>query len=121
MNTIAQRMFDSAEVIAHKIAFSAVWVSNPAFRKNIPFTRVMKHDAKKALDILTLGDDIATKIHRKESAHHNFYTVADLWEGICDWECARITKPKKPLNARQTWEKYYNHLPCDNLLKQANL
>ena len=24
-----------------------------------------------------------------------------------DWECARYTKPDKPLNARETMEKYY--------------
>lgn len=29
---------------------------------------------------------------------------------VIDWECARFTKPDKPLNARQTLDKYYPHL-----------
>lgn len=29
---------------------------------------------------------------------------------VIDWECARYTKPDKPLNARATLHKYYPHL-----------
>ena len=28
-------------------------------------------------------------------------------DAIIDWECARFTKPDKPLNARDTLHKYY--------------
>ena len=34
---------------------------------------------------------------------------------VIDWECARFTKPDKPLNAYETYKKYY----CDKMtLKQ---
>ena len=29
---------------------------------------------------------------------------------IIDWECARYTKPDKPLNAKDTLYKFYPHL-----------
>ena len=29
---------------------------------------------------------------------------------VIDWECARFTKPDKPLNARETLYKYYPEL-----------
>lgn len=42
---------------------------------------------------------------------------------IIDWECARYTKPDKPLNARQTLYKYYPALidKIEPLLKEMNL
>ncbi len=50
-------------------------------------------------------------IHRKNSKHHvknNLpKTKDDLLDTIIDWECARLTKPDKPLNAYQTLMKFY--------------
>ena len=31
----------------------------------------------------------------------------DMIEAIIDWECARLTKPDKPLNAWETMKKYH--------------
>lgn len=51
------------------------------------------------------------KIHRKHNKHHvrNNLTKTkdDLIDTIIDWECARITKPDKPLNAYETLLKFY--------------
>lgn len=51
------------------------------------------------------------KIHRNRNAHHvrnNLpKTREDLIDSIIDWECARLTKPDKPLNAYQTLIKFY--------------
>ena len=51
------------------------------------------------------------KIHRKHNKHHvrnNLTkTKEDLIDTIIDWECARITKPDKPLNAYETLLKFY--------------
>lgn len=33
-------------------------------------------------------------------------------ETIIDWECARFTKPDKPLNARETLSKFYPMYDC---------
>ena len=50
-------------------------------------------------------------IHRNNSKHHvknNLNkTKDDLLDTIIDWECARLTKPDKPLNAYQTLMKFY--------------
>ena len=49
--------------------------------------------------------------HRKHNRHHvenkKNKTRRDYIEMIIDWECARFTKPDKPLNAFETMQKYY--------------
>ena len=48
--------------------------------------------------------------HRKHARHHidKAITHADFVQAVIDWECARFTKPDKPLNARQTLDKFYS-------------
>lgn len=49
--------------------------------------------------------------HRNNSRHHRkAITRDDYIQVIIDWECARITKPDKPLNAKQTLDAYYPEL-----------
>lgn len=50
--------------------------------------------------------------HRKHARHHNVKakTHADFIQMVVDWECARFTKPDKPLNARETLYKLYPEL-----------
>lgn len=51
------------------------------------------------------------KIHQQISRHHVdnhlLKTKADLVETVIDWECARFTKPDKPLDAYETLIKFY--------------
>ncbi len=53
-------------------------------------------------------------IHRKNNRHHvectKKRTRQDYIEMIIDWECARLTKSDKPLDAHDTMQKYYPHL-----------
>lgn len=84
------------------------------------------HDFLKMLNILIFGDKIATKLHRKFSGHH-VHTYSDgisIYEDIpnkieaaIDWESARFTKPDKPLNAYETWIKYYPNIDMEATLK----
>ncbi len=50
-------------------------------------------------------------IHRKHNKHHVKNNLKkspnDLLDTIIDWECARLTKPDKPLNAYETLIKFY--------------
>ncbi len=50
-------------------------------------------------------------IHRKYNRHHVKNTLKktpdDLLDTVIDWECARMTKPDKPLNAYETLMKFY--------------
>ena len=71
------------------------------------------HDIDKPFLYLSLWikfEDIQ-KIHRKHNKHHvrNNLTKTrdDLIDTIIDWECARITKKDKPLNAYQTLMTFY--------------
>lgn len=56
-----------------------------------------------------LGTKKIGKIHRFHSSHHvkNKTEEVDWIEAVIDWECAGLTKPDKPLTARQTMEKWY--------------
>lgn len=67
-----------------------------------------------------LGDRIINQWHQKHNRHHPTFTVGKDWtkqvksqsevewvEAIIDWECARYTKPDKPLDAYDTLFKFY--------------
>ena len=97
------------------------------------------HDFVKMINIAIFGDKIATKIHRKFSSHHahmryiritydeglKVYTkkqpygrfIKNKIEAAIDWESARFTKPDKPLNAYETWQKYYSDIDMSDTLK----
>ncbi|MBQ8750575.1 MAG: hypothetical protein IJZ30_02935 [Alphaproteobacteria bacterium] len=71
------------------------------------------HDIDKPFLYLALWldmKDIQT-IHRRNNKHHVRNNLKkskeDLIDTIIDWECARITKLDKPLNAYQTLMKFY--------------
>lgn len=81
------------------------------------------HDWDKlALFILCpwLGERIINQFHQRINKHHPTYSIGKEWkrqlkspkginweEALIDWECARFTKPDKPLNAEETLIKYY--------------
>lgn len=83
------------------------------------------HDLDKVFLKLFLKKETAQKIHRKYSRHHarNASTKQDYIQMIIDWECARYTKPDKPLNAKETLFKFYPELAEKVLpiLKEFNL
>lgn len=77
--------------------------------------RIQNHDVDK---IIMLREDNfsieeVSVVHRHLAPHHDNgrqKDFVDYVEMILDWECARFTKPDKPLNARETLYKYYPHL-----------
>ena len=97
------------------------------------------HDFVKMIMILLFGDKIATKLHRKFSNHHarmskiriyyidypknyskvlpNRRFIKNKIEAAIDWESARFTKPDKPLDAYDTWKKYYSDIDMESTLK----
>ena len=73
--------------------------------------RSLFHDLDKVLMYPFIDERVVNKIHRKHSRHHNkAKTTNDYIQMVIDWECARFTKPDKPLNARETLYKYYPEL-----------
>lgn len=73
--------------------------------------RSLFHDADKLVLLCIVPKDKASMLHRKYSRHHEkAHTTNDYIQMVVDWECARYTKPDKPLNARETLYKYYTHM-----------
>lgn len=76
--------------------------------------QIKYHDMDKVLMMLFMDKELASTFHRLYANHHNDgnqkLQKQDLIEMILDWECARYTKPDKPLNAYDTLNKYYNNL-----------
>lgn len=70
------------------------------------------HDLDKIFLKIFLDSKTVHNIHRKYSRHHEIKakTKGDYTQMIIDWECARFTKPDKPLNARETLYKFYPNL-----------
>ncbi|WP_097006548.1 hypothetical protein [Lacrimispora amygdalina] len=83
------------------------------------------HDLDKIFLKLFLDPKTVHTIHRRYSRHHELKakTEADYIQMIIDWECARFTKPDKPLNARETLNKHYPTLKdkIEPLLDRFNL
>lgn len=83
------------------------------------------HDLDKIFLKLFLSKDMVSRIHRAHARHHakNACTKQDYVQMVVDWECARYTKPDKPLNARETLYRYYPELESKiiPILKELNL
>ena len=97
--------------IKHKIAFIKV-------AKKLRGKVLLKdylHDLDKLfLYVLIRNDKKVQSIHRKWSKHHiNNGKSGDIESSIIDFECARITKPDKPLNARDTIIKFYPEIKTE--------
>ena len=114
---LKKRLNKISYTIRHKKAF--LKVEKELRGKNT--LRGYLHDIDKPFLYLALWlkiEDIQ-KIHRKHSPHHVennlLKTKDDLIDSIIDWECARITKPDKPLNAYETLLKLYPHKKDDFL------
>ena len=76
------------------------------------------HDLDKVILYPILGKKLTHKLHRMWSSHH--YRNGDIKnkiEAAFDWECARFTKPDKPLDAYDTWKKYYPDVDMKYTLK----
>lgn len=74
--------------------------------------RGLLHDLDKLILYPFLDQVTVNTMHRKYMGHHlrtfKNHTIKDYEEAIIDWECARYTKPDKPLNARETMKKFYS-------------
>ena len=83
------------------------------------------HDFDKVILYPLFGKDITSKLHRKFARHHVkcAKTKRDFEQMVVDWECARYTKPDKPMNAYETLYKLYPQLEPNILpiLKEVGL
>lgn len=84
------------------------------------------HDLDKVILYHFLPFEKVKKFHRSTARHHDNKIKkrqSDYIDMIIDWECARYTKPDKPLNAYDTLYKFYPHMEDEilPLLKKFNL
>lgn len=72
------------------------------------------HDCDKLFLYLFLDGEEVHHIHRRYSRHHidKAFTESDYIQMIIDWECGRLTKPDKPLDAYDTLYKWFEELEC---------
>lgn len=100
------KRFDKIKyTLRHKKAFKEV--ENKYFGKKSKMW--ILHDVEKPILYLLFGVKLGSKIHRLLSKHH-VYSIRkkkDWKQMVIDWECARITKPDKPLNAYETMILFY--------------
>ncbi len=88
--------------------------------------RCLVHDLDKMILYNIWPHSKVKNFHRRTARHHDNNIKkkeSDYIEMIIDWECARYTKPDKPLNAYDTLYKFYPHLEDEilPLLKKFNL
>lgn len=74
--------------------------------------RSLFHDLDKIFLYMFFDYQTVHKWHREHAKHHSIKaaTKKDFQQMVIDWECARYTKPDKPLNARETLYTYYPQL-----------
>lgn len=74
--------------------------------------RGILHDLDKVFLYMIFDYKSVHNWHRNHSRHHSVKakTHSDFVQMVVDWECARYTKPDKPLNARDTFDKFYPEL-----------
>ena len=89
--------------------------------------RSIVHDLDKVILYNVCPHKKVKNFHRSTARHHIESKArknrADYIEMIIDWECARYTKPDKPLNAYDTLYKWYPELEKEiiPLLEEFNI
>lgn len=83
------------------------------------------HDVDKIILYHFLPTEFVHTCHQWWSKHHQrrAKTHDDFVQMVIDWECARFTKPDKPLDAYDTLYKFYPHMEDKILpiLEELNL
>ena len=83
------------------------------------------HDVDKIILYHFLPTEFVHTCHQWWSKHHErrAKTHVDFVQMVIDWECARFTKPDKPLDAYDTLYKFYPHMEDKILpiLKELNI
>ena len=107
--------------LEHRKAFLAL-EKKPLGKNTI---RGYLHDVDKIILYHFLPTEFVHTCHQWWSKHHErrAKTHDDFVQMVIDWECARVTKPDKPLDAYDTLYKFYPHMEDKILpiLKELNI
>ena len=114
IEVIRERMALVRYTMAHRQAMQEV---AKVFGYSFPF-----HDLDKVIMYPFLGKRLTHAIHRRFSGHHmRNGDIRNKVEAALDWECAALTKPDKPLDAYDTWRKYYPDVDMAPTLKKLGM
>ena len=89
-------------------------------KKYIGYYKYPFHDLDKIfmyIFLSFLGTKMIQKIHTRFAKHHlrKYKKHMRFDEAILDWESARFTKPDKPMDAWETYQKLYTDFSDDLL------
>ena len=89
-------------------------------KKYIGYYKYPFHDLDKIFMYIFfpfLGTKVIQKIHTRFAKHHlrKYKKHMNFDEAILDWESARFTKPDKPMNAWETYQKLFTDFSDDLL------
>lgn len=89
-------------------------------KKYIGYYKYPFHDLDKIFMYIFfpfLGTKVIQKIHTRFAKHHlrKYKKHMNFDEAILDWESARFTKPDKPMNAWETYQKLFTDFSEDLL------
>lgn len=93
--------------------------------------RIILHDTEKLVLYTMMDSKSVSTLHRNYSIHHSKNllqggpkaAMMNRRESIFDYECARYTKPDKPLNAYETIKKYFpsDFKDQENILREFGI
>ena len=89
-------------------------------KKYIGYYKYPFHDLDKIFMYIFfpfLGTKVIQKIHTRFAKHHlrKYKKYMNFDEAILDWESARFTKPDKPMDAWETYQKLFTDFSDDLL------
>ncbi len=88
----------------HKMAIYRLWRMEDT---GVALFTVIMHDLDKMIMYPFLGKKLTKKYHNKYAHHHNCKKLSHFLEKYLDCASARYTKPDKPMDAIETFEKIY--------------
>lgn len=109
-------MFDIIKRRFNNIKYTALhWYEyqKMAYNLKVWHPRHILHDVDKIILYIFYEKVIVQNVHRRTAKHHIEFTEPtnlkpeSIIDAIIDWECARLSKPDKPLTARETLNTLY--------------
>ncbi len=104
---IKNRLSAIKYTLNHKLAILKLWHK---YNTRVSLLRVILHDLDKVILYLLIGVENTSKFHNKYIGHHNIKNNEDFYEKYLDCASARYTKKDKPLDALETFKKYYPNM-----------
>ena len=102
------------QTMAHRQAMQEV---SKAFGYSFPL-----HDLDKVFMYPILGKRLTEAVHNRFSGHHlHNGNIRNKIEAALDWESAALTTTETPLDAMDTWLKFYSQVDMEPTFRQLGM